>query len=321
MTSVAAPKLSSTGVRPRPSADGSLAIAMQVVLFPLLAWMIVNASWMSRLPVVDGAVQWCAGWLIRIMDALGLAGGIDRPLTEGCFVFPVVELSEPPSELLGDGASSLAIASHWLRYPFVDFYGWAVVLLAVYGVLVALIVRAAAYPRAKWGRPQPRSPALWRESLRIAVVSSPILFLCVGAYWPLVNLWGSAAFRSVDELVKWPWIVDAPWTRGVIATALGLVALWCSLILGVRGIGRYRIRQDPHACAACNYDLRHIRGLCPECGVGSAVHLKRLRVCLWAIPWCKPTRARRTLLACAFSVLIVAMLAAPLVVGVFSALI
>ncbi|MDX9910232.1 MAG: hypothetical protein RBS39_00225 [Phycisphaerales bacterium] len=310
-----------TAVVPVPR-HGRISTAIHVLLFPLIAWMIVNATWMSRLPGVDRRVEVGGCWTAGALVSAGLGGGLGGPLTKGCVSSPVIERADLPSAFFRDGARWDVIALHWLRYPlYTRAYGWGVVLLAVYGVLAALLSRAAVYPRARWGGPRFGAPSLWRESLHIGVRSSPVLFVCAGAFWPLVSLWGTAAYHTVAEIHAWPWIMDTLWTRAAIGVGLGLSAMWVSLVLGVRGLGRYRGRGEPGACGTCGYDVRSCGGRCSECGVDTTPDEGACEASLWVVPWIAPTRARRIGLACAFATLLAMLLAAPLVAGIAAALV
>src|SRR5262245_33853347 len=52
-----------------------------------------------------------------------------------------------------------------------------------------------------------------------------------------------------------------------IATGLAQVAFGLYMLFGAPRLARYCVRQVRARCALCDYDIRGLKGACPECGL------------------------------------------------------
>ena len=92
--------------------------------------------------------------------------------------------------------------------------------------------------------------------------------LLIGLAIPsVIALFGTAAMvanaanlTGNPSMDQWVWVLS-----GILGT-LAQLGFGVNLLFGAPRLVRYCLRQVNSRCGACDYDVRGLRGVCPECG-------------------------------------------------------
>jgi len=159
--------------------------------------------------------------------------------------------------------------------------------------------------------------------LGVGAWSTPVAALCLALYWPLVSLWGTMVYVSVELYGTNAWVSDTTPTRAMIGAGLILCYSLACLAIARRLLNAMvakgelgGIDEGPQggACLECGYCAHLPLDLCPECGSQLQTHRRVLFI--WPRFLGTPTRIKRRRGRIGLGLLICGLLLGPLLIGV-----